>query len=173
MPPLRGERGPCSPATSLVRHGLACRLLFTARSRASGCCTDDERPRKRGSLRQLPVGDARDAESGSLDSIESRSVAVAVDNELIQPVQSVLPACEPILLRAHVLDEQQLAPGLYHAVKLSERARLAFDRAEHECGDTAVERFVLEREMLGRRTHDLDGSVLCLDVAPEATDHRL
>ena len=70
-----------------------------------------------------------------------------------------------------MLDEQQPAAGLQHAANLAECARLVLDAAEDERRDGDVELAVLERQLLRRRAHQLDGAGMLLDAPFELARH--
>src|SRR5207237_8164073 len=56
---------------------------------------------------------------------------------------------------------------------LSERPRRVVDRAEDERRDDDVEAGVLERELLGRGTHEPNGPRTTVQLALESAGHRL
>ena len=77
---------------------------------------DDERADIAGTCFSSSRSSRLDREPGGTDRLDGVAVAVAaLGDEPVQAVQSVLPAGEPRPVRAHVLDEEQLAAGLEHA----------------------------------------------------------
>ena len=68
----------------------------------------------------------------------------------------ILPATEKSVA-ADVLEEPEVATGTQHAPDLGKGGRQISNRAEHEGGDNAIERRVLERQRLRRRKtrHDV------------------
>ena len=60
--------------------------------------------------------------------------------------------------RGHVLVEAQLAAGPHHAPQLRERGGLAGHRAQHQRGHRRVEIAVRERQGVGHRVDDPDGT---------------
>src|SRR5207253_4260153 len=94
-------------------------------------------------------------EPRATNALDRRPVAVAAVSEPgADAVQAILPAREPRLIGAHVLDEQKATSGLQHATKLPQRPRLVVHRAKDEGRDGDVEALVLEGQVLGRRTEE-------------------
>ena len=128
---------------------FSCDIAYSAMDSAGDCASLLEEAcgvavptisgRANESLREVSVSHGGDAESGRFDAIKSQSIAVAVDDKLVQPVEAVLPTRQSVLLRTHVLDEQKSPIGLEHAERLSQSAWLVLDGAEHQRGDDAVE----------------------------------
>ena len=83
------------------------------RSRREPRSTRDQRADDRRGLRELAVVDALDRERRGVDRAQGVAVAVAaVAEHPPRAVQAVLPLRQPRLVRADVLGEQELPPGL-------------------------------------------------------------
>src|SRR6266567_9558251 len=113
-------------------------------ARLSLGATDDGRAHEGRRLRQRRVLDLRDRESGLPDGVKGRAVAVAADDEPVEPVHPVLQPGRARVLGAQVLDKQQLATGPQYPPQFSERSRLIIDPAQDERGDGYVESAVVE-----------------------------
>src|SRR5437899_7481986 len=70
-----------------------------------------------------------------------------------------------------MLEKEQLAAGLEHAVSLLECPRRIVDGAEHERRDDEVEARVLEGEVLGGRAYDAHRQRIARQLALEAACH--
>ena len=112
-------------------------------------------------------------EAGAANRVDRRTVAVAsAHHDPVDAVQPVLPTGKAGVLGAHVLDEQEPTAGFQHPPELGQRLGLVADGAQDERRDDDVEAVVRERQLLGRRSHELDRATELLGLALEALGHR-
>src|SRR5664279_4333248 len=76
--------------------------------------------------------DCRHVEAAVHERLQRRTVAIAADYELVEPVEAVLAARRLRVCRADVLDEQEPAAWAQHPADLPHRPGLVVDAAEHQ-----------------------------------------
>jgi hypothetical protein len=111
-------------------------------------------------------------EARSLDRVEGGAIAVAADNQPVEPVHSVLQAGQGGVVGAQVLDKQELAAGPQHPPQLPQRPGLIIDPAQDQRRDRRVEGVIVEREIFGRRAQDSGGRAMLTDVSLQPPQHR-
>jgi len=98
-----------------------------------------------------------DREAGLPYGAERGAVAVAADDQPVEPVHPVLQAGQGEVGGPDVLDEQKLAAGPQYPPQLPEGPGLIVDSAQDQGRDRHVEAVIVEREILGRRAQDTGG----------------
>ena len=115
--------------------------------------------------------DPRHREAGVLDCRKRLPVALAADDQAVQPVHPVLEAREVRIVGANVLEEEEAPSGTQDATNLAERP-LLIGAAEHERRDDGVEARVLEGQILGGSLHNLGLLRLLARLGLEPAEHR-
>src|SRR5207253_588722 len=112
MPDADDRRGPATVAAAADARPLEVERIDQRRH------ADDERAHHRRRLAQYVALELSDLEPRATNALGRRPVAVAAVSEPgADAVQAILPAREPRLIGAHVLDEQKATSGLQHATK--------------------------------------------------------
>src|SRR5436190_5723961 len=132
---------------------------------------DDQRLDELRRLRRRRVLDVGDREARGLDRPERLPIAVAADDQAVQPVHPVLEAREVRILGADVLEEEETPSGTQDTANLAERP-LLIGTAEHERRDDDVEARVFEGQILGGSLHNLGLLRLLARLGLEPAEHR-
>src|SRR5215472_17790550 len=104
LAPRRAATSAMGMAVLLVRDRSGTAGQHVGRARGGA---DDHRAREGRRLRELAVDEIVDDEPTLLQRLECRAVAVASDDQPVQPVEPVLPAGHGSVVGPDVLDEEE------------------------------------------------------------------